>query len=329
MLTYPQQRPRRLRWSRTLREMVRENHLQIKDLIYPLFVTEGKDIQNPVESMPNIYQFSPEHLLKEVERAYKLGISAIILFGIPRRKDPQASSAYDPDGAVQEAVRSLKKFFPDMLVITDVCLCQYTDHGHCGLVRNGEVLNDETLEVLSKVALSHAEAGADIVAPSDMMDGRVNALRSALDNRGFEHISILSYAVKYFSAFYGPFRHAAESAPGFGDRSSYQMDAGNVREAVKEALLDVREGADMLMVKPALSYLDVVRAIKENTEVPVAAYNVSGEYSMVKAAAERGWLEERSIVLEMLLSMKRAGADLIFTYHALDVAGWLREEGMY
>lgn len=322
-MAFPLERSRRLRRSEVLREMVRESSLQVKDLVYPLFVVEGQNIKNPVESMPGIYQFSAENLLKEVERIYNLGIRAVILFGVPEGKNPQASSAYDPQGVVQKAIQVLKKNFPELLVITDVCLCQYTDHGHCGIVKDGEILNDTTIEVLGKVAISHAEAGADIVAPSDMMDGRVKALRTALDSKGFEDISIISYAVKYFSAFYGPFRHAAESAPGFGDRSSYQMDPGNVREALKEAFQDINESADILMVKPALSYLDVVRVIKDNTNVPTAAYNVSGEFSMIKAAASHGWLEEKKVVLEMLLSMKRAGADIIFTYHAPDVAGWL------
>lgn len=325
-MEFPAVRPRRLRISEAMRRLVRETDLLPRDFIYPLFTTNGVNIKNPIASMPGVFQLSVDNILQEGVECLKLGIRAVILFGIPAYKDEKGSSGYDPDEAVQKAAAALKRECPELIVITDVCLCEYTSHGHCGLVADGEVLNDPTLGLLAKVALSHARAGADIIAPSDMMDGRVQAIRSALDEHGYSHLPILSYAVKYASAFYGPFRDAAGSAPQFGDRRSYQMDPGNVREALKEIGQDLAEGADMLMVKPALAYLDVIKAVKENTGVPVAAYNVSGEYAMVKAAAQKGWIDERKVALEMLLGMKRAGADLILTYYAKEAAAWLKEE---
>ena len=325
-MQFPTIRPRRLRQSAALRRLVRETAVSVSDLIYPLFVTHGKDIKQPIASMPGVYQMSPEHILQEGEKCLELGIPAIMLFGLPAYKDEKGSSAYDPQEIVPQAVQLLKRELPELLVMTDVCLCGYTSHGHCGVIENGQVHNDSTLPLLAQTALAHAQAGADMVAPSDMMDGRVAAIRKLLDQHRYEEVPVLSYAVKYASAFYGPFRQAADSTPQFGDRRSYQMDPANVREALKEVEQDLAEGADLVMVKPALSYLDVIRAVKEKTNVPVVAYNVSGEYSLVKAAAEKGWLEERKIVLEMLLSMKRAGADIILTYHAKDAALWLREE---
>ena len=322
-MPFPQDRPRRLRRTETLRKMTRETSLHVSDLICPMFVVNGENVKSPVESMPGVYQVSVDNLLLEGAELMELGIPAVILFGVPVYKDAMASSGFDPKEAVQRGVAALKEKCPDLAVITDVCLCAYTSDGHCGLVKEGEIANDPTLQVLSQVALSHARAGADIVAPSDMMDGRVGAIRQALDNEGFENTGILSYAVKYASAFYGPFRDAADSTPSFGDRRTHQMDPANSREAVKEVLEDLQEGADMVMVKPALSYLDVIRDVKESVFCPVAAYNVSGEYSMIKAAARQGWLDERAVVLEKLLSMKRAGADLILTYHAKEAARWL------
>jgi len=306
--------------------MVRETEIEVKDLVYPLFVTPGRVVKNPVSSMPGIYQFSVDNLLKEGEEVVRLGIPAVLLFGVPEpgEKDEVATPAYIPEGIVQQAVRALKKEFPHLLVITDVCLCEYTSHGHCGIVDSGVILNDPTLELLARTALSHVEAGADMVAPSDMMDGRVAAIRKKLDAHGFTETPILSYAAKYASAFYGPFREAAGSAPQFGDRRSYQMDPANAREALREVAQDLEEGADIIMVKPALSYLDVIRQVKDNFNCPLAAYNVSGEYSMIKAAALQGWISEREVVMEVLTSIKRAGADLIITYFAKDVAGWLR-----
>lgn len=325
-MEFPIVRPRRLRASAALRSFVRETELLPRDLVYPLFATNGKNVKNPIASMPGVYQLSVDNIVREGEECLKLGIPAVILFGIPAYKDEKGTSAFDPSEAVQQAVSALKRQFPQLLVITDVCLCEYTSHGHCGLIEAGEVENDLTLSLLAQTALSHARAGADIVAPSDMMDGRVAAIRSALDEHGFVQTPIMSYAVKYASAFYGPFRDAAGSVPQFGDRRSYQMDPANCREALKEVALDLAEGADMLMVKPALSYLDVIRAVKTATNLPLAAYNVSGEYAMVKAAAEKGWLDERRVALEMLLSMKRAGADIILTYFAKEAAAWLKEE---
>lgn len=304
--------------------MVRETRLSVDQLIQPFFVTYGENMAHPVPSMPGVFRFSIDRLVPQVKETWDMGIPAVLLFGIPEKKDPLGSGAYDPDGIIQRAVRAIKEKVPEILVITDVCLCEYTDHGHCGVVRRGEILNDPTLELLCKEAISHVEAGADIVAPSDMMDGRVGAIRKALDEAGFSHIPILSYAVKYASAFYGPFRDAAESAPQFGDRRSYQMDPCNVREAVKEAQLDLEEGADILMVKPAMPYLDVIRVIRDTfPQVPLAAYNVSGEYSLVKAAAQLGWVDEERVMLEMLLAIKRAGADMIITYFAREAASLL------
>ena len=318
-------RPRRLRQSEGIRQMVREMHLSPGDLIYPLFVRHGENVRIPIQSMPGIAQLSVDQAVREAGEAMTLGIPAVILFGIPAAKDPVGLENFAEDGIVQQAVRALKTRYPKLVVITDVCLCEYTDHGHCGLVdpHTHEILNDDTLAVLQKVALSHAQAGADIVAPSGMLDGMVGAIRSALDGQSFTNIAILSYAVKYASAFYGPFRDAADGAPKFGDRKSHQMDPANVREARAEVALDVAEGADMVMVKPALCYLDVIRQTRQQCQLPVAAYNVSGEYAMLKAAAANGWLDERAAVLELLTSIKRAGADLILTYHAKDAAKWL------
>ena len=324
-------RPRRLRATPTLRAMVRETELNARDFIYPLFVRHGTG-RSEIRSMPGVYQLSVDESVREAEAAMNSGVNAVILFGIPAEKDPVGLENFDSNGIVQQTIRLIKKEIPEMVVVTDVCLCEYTDHGHCGVLNTGEhihlpegfVLNDETLEVLAKVAVSHAECGADIVAPSGMMDGMVGAIRSALDETGFENTPILSYAVKYASSFYGPFREAAEGAPKFGDRKSHQMDPANVREALREAALDIDEGADMLMVKPALAYLDVIRVVKDAyPELPMAAYNVSGEYSMIKAAAQNGWIDEAKATLETLTSIKRAGADLIITYHALDAAKWL------
>ncbi len=323
MSEFPQMRLRRLRRSEALRALVRETKVEVGDLIYPLFVVEGNKIKQEISSMPGQYRLSSDLLPKEVEDIAKLGIPAIILFGIPQKKDEVGSSAYHPKGVIQQAIRAIKKATPDLLVITDVCLCEYTSHGHCGVVVDGYVDNDKTLELLAKTALSHAEAGADMVAPSDMMDGRVKAIRQALDGNGFQNIPIMAYAAKYASAFYGPFREAAESAPQFGDRRSYQMDPPNWREALREVEQDIAEGADIVMVKPALPYLDVIRKVRDTFNHPLAAYSVSGEYAMVKAAAQQGWLDEKRIVLEMLTAIKRAGADIIITYYAKEAARWL------
>ncbi len=323
-MIFPSYRPRRLRKNAQLRSMVRETNLTVNDLIYPMFVIHGKKVRKEIPSMPGIFQLSVENLVKEARKVHELGIPAVILFGIPKIKDEVGSGAYDDKGIIQTAVRALKDKIPDLIVITDVCLCEYTDHGHCGIVEDGEILNDPTLELLAREAVSHAKAGADLVAPSDMMDGRVGAIREALDEEGFDEIPIMSYAVKYSSAFYGPFRDAAESPPSFGDRSSYQMDPANTREAMREAELDVLEGADFLMVKPALPYLDIIYRIREEFDHPLAAYNVSGEFSMIKAAAKLGWLDEKKVMMESLTSIKRAGADLILTYWAKDAAKVLR-----
>ncbi len=317
---FPDIRPRRLRSNDLIRTMVRETSLAPDDFIYPLFVTHGRGIKKEISSMPGNFQQSIENIVKDCEEARSLGIPAVILFGIPARKDEAASEAYSPDGIVQRAIKAIKDKTPKMVVITDVCLCEYTSHGHCGIVKNGVVQNDPTLELLAKEAVSHAEAGADMVAPSDMMDGRVAAIRKALDSRGFQHIPIMSYAVKYASGFYGPFREAAESAPQFGDRRSYQMDPPNSREAMREAALDIEEGADIIMVKPALSYLDIIYRVRQRFDIPIAAYNVSGEFSMVKAAGRLGWMDEERVMMEILTSIKRAGADLILTYHAKEAA---------
>jgi len=325
---FPIRRLRRLRASEALRRMVRETTLSVDDFILPLFVRPGRGVRRAVKSMPGNFQLSVDELVKEAREVARLAIPAIILFGIPQRKDAAARSATAPDGIVQQAVRAVKDACPELVVITDVCLCEYTSHGHCGLVveRRGlrVIDNDATLEVLAKMALSHAEAGADMVAPSDMMDGRVACIRQSLDGAGFTHIPIMAYSAKHASTFYGPFREAAESPPKFGDRRSYQMDPANANEALREVALDIDEGADIVMVKPALAYLDVIWRVKERFGVPVAAYNVSGEFAMVKAASARGWLEEKPLVLEILTSIKRAGADLILTYFAKDAARWLR-----
>jgi porphobilinogen synthase len=322
--SFPRTRPRRLRGSTTLRRMVRETRVSVDDLIYPLFVAPGRDVKHEIASMPGNFHWSVDRLPAEMEEIAGLGIPAVLLFGLPEEKDAVGSGAYAEAGVVQQAVRAIKAAAPELLVITDLCLCEYTSHGHCGVTRDGEVLNDPTLELLARTAVSHAAAGADIVAPSDMMDGRVGAIRAALDAEGFTGTPILSYAAKYASAFYGPFREAADSAPQFGDRRGYQMDPANRREALKEVRLDLEEGADMVMVKPALAYLDVISDVRAATDVPIAAYNVSGEYAMVKAATAQGWIDERRVVLETLTGFKRAGADMILTYHALDVARWLR-----
>jgi len=323
MSSFPELRLRRLRRTEALRALVRETKVEIGDLVYPLFVVEGSQAKQEITSMPGICRYSNDLLPAEVEGIAKLGIPAIMLFGIPEKKDEIGSSAYHPEGVIQQAIRTIKKAAPELLVVTDVCLCEYTSHGHCGVVVDGDVDNDKTLELLAKTALSHAEAGADVVAPSDMMDGRVKAIRETLDGNGFQHIPILAYAAKYASAFYGPFREAAESAPQFGDRRSYQMDPPNWREALREVAQDIAEGADIVMVKPALPYLDVIHKVRDTFNHPLAAYSVSGEYAMMKAAAEQGWLDERGIVLETLTAIKRAGADIIITYHAKEAARWL------
>ena len=319
-------RPRRLRLSAPLRVMVRENHVCLNDLIYPIFVVPGTNVKEEIPSMPGCYHLSVDNAVRLAEDIYALGLRAIEVFGLPAYKDEIGSSAWDPQSPVQCAIRAIKKALPDMVIVGDVCLCQYTTHGHCGHLEGHYVDNDKTLKLLQKVAVSQAEAGADIIAQSDMLDGRVAAIREALDAHGFINVSIMSYAVKYASGYYGPFRDAADSAPQFGDRRQYQMDPANVREALKEVDLDLMEGADIIMVKPALAYLDVVRQVRDHIHHPVAVYNVSGEYAMVKAAAANGWIDEKRIVLETLTSMKRAGADIIITYHALDAARWLKEE---
>jgi porphobilinogen synthase len=321
---FPEYRARRLRRNDTMRRMVRETHLRVDDLIYPMFSAFGKNIKKEIVSMPGIFQQSIEHIVAEANEVHALGIPAVILFGIPETKDAVGQDAYSETGIIQETIRAIKTAVPELTVITDVCLCEYTDHGHCGVIKDGDVDNDATLQLLAAEALSHARAGADIIAPSDMMDGRVAAIREILDANDFSHIPIMSYAVKYASAYYGPFRDAAESTPQFGDRRSYQMDPANRREAFREAALDVKECADFLMVKPALAYLDILRDIKERFDLPLVAYNVSGEYSMIKAAAAKGWIDEERVMMETLLGMKRAGADLIITYHAKDAAQVLK-----
>ncbi len=325
MVAFPQLRLRRLRRTEVMRALVRENRVDPGDFVEPIFVEEGKDIKREISSMPGIFRFSPDMLAAEVEEVARLKIPAVILFGIPQEKDEQGSKAWDPDGVVPQAIRAIKKAVPELIVITDVCLCEYTSHGHCGVISGDEVDNDATLPLLARMSLAHAEAGADIVAPSDMMDGRVGAIRHTLDTRGFQQVPILAYAAKYASAFYGPFREAAESTPQFGNRRSYQMDPANSREALREVAADIAEGADIVMVKPALPYLDIIRRVRETYDYPIAAYNVSGEYAMVKAAAQRGWLNESQVVLEALTAIKRAGADIILTYHARDAARWLLE----
>ncbi|HEY1266625.1 MAG TPA: porphobilinogen synthase [Candidatus Binatia bacterium] len=323
-MDFPAYRPRRLRRNERFRSMMRETALAPTNFIYPLFVGGGNNSSRPVPSMPGVAQLSVDRAVKECEEAATLGIPAVILFGIPEHKDGVGAEAYSDNGFVQQAVRAIKERVPEILVVTDVCLCEYTDHGHCGVIKNGDVDNDATLELLVKEALSHAGAGADIVAPSDMMDGRVGAIRKALDREGFEQVAIMAYAAKYASGFYAPFRDAAESTPQFGDRRSYQMDPANADEALREVELDIREGADIVMVKPAMTYLDIVYRVKQKFGYPVAAYNVSGEYSLIKAAAQNGWIDERRIVMELLLSIRRAGADMILTYFAKDAARELR-----
>ncbi len=322
---FPQFRARRIRGKEVFRNMVRETSLSVNDLIYPMFSAYGKGIRKEVSSMPGIYQQSIEYIVEEAQAAHEQGVPAVLLFGIPDRKDAVGSGAYARDGIIQETIRALKKDVPGLAVITDVCMCEYTDHGHCGVIKDGDVDNDATLELLCKEALSHAHAGADMVAPSDMMDGRVAAIRETLDKNDFNHIPVMSYAVKYASGYYGPFREAAESTPQFGDRRSYQMDPGNRLEAIREAQMDVEEGADIIMVKPGLPYLDIVREIRNEFNLPVAVYNVSGEYSMIKAAAQMGWIDEERVTMETMLSFKRAGADLILTYHAVEVAKLLHK----
>ncbi|MGM7682437.1 porphobilinogen synthase [Cytobacillus sp. Hm23] len=319
-------RYRRLRQTANVRRMVRETHLHVEDFIYPLFVVEGENQKNPVSSMPGVYQYSLDRLNEEVAEIVELGVPSVIVFGVPNEKDDVGSQAYHDHGIVQDAIRQLKASFPELVVIADTCLCQYTDHGHCGIIQDGQVLNDPSLNLLVKTAISQAKAGADIIAPSNMMDGFVAAIRQGLDEAGFEYIPIMSYGVKYASAFYGPFRDAAHGAPQFGDRKTYQMDPANRLEALREAQSDVEEGADFLIVKPALSYLDIIRDMQNNINIPIVAYNVSGEYSMIKAAAQNGWLNEQEVVLEKLTSMKRAGVDLIITYFAKDAARWLTEK---
>lgn len=317
---------RRLRTSPNIRAFVRETKIDLRDLVYPVFVIEGENIKNAVESMPGIYQYSVDRLDEELERVSRKGIKAILIFGIPGYKDEKASEAYNKDGVTQRAVRHIKEKYPDLIVIADVCLCEYTSHGHCGLVRNGNILNDETLKLLCKMSISLVEAGADIIAPSDMMDGRVGAIRQALDEKDFINTPIMAYSAKYASAYYGPFREAADSAPKFGDRKSYQMDSANAKMAMREIQYDIDEGADIVMVKPALAYLDVIKEASVRFDHTIAAYNVSGEYSMVKAAANMGWIDEKKIVLENITAIKRAGAKIIITYHALDIADWLSEK---
>ena len=327
-MQFPAYRPRRLRASKVLRDMVRETTLDAGDLIYPLFVHHGTGVRNEIGSMPGVFQLSVDQLEREANELLELGVPAVILFGLPESKDEGGTGAFDPDGIVQQGLRELKAKAPELYRITDVCMCEYTSHGHCGILDDrGCVINDVTLELLAQTAVSHVEAGADMVAPSDMMDGRVAAIRAALDAEGYEMTPIMAYSAKYAGGFYGPFREAADSAPAFGDRRAYQMDVGNGNEAVRETAMDIAEGADIVMVKPAMAFLDLVWRVKHEFGYPTAAYNVSGEYSMVKAAAEKGWIDERAVVLDTLYSMKRAGADLILTYHAKDVARWLREEG--
>ena len=323
MSYFPIYRPRRLRANENLRRLVRETQLSVDDLIYPMFVVHGIDVASEIPSMPGCYQYSVDRLVREVKELAALRIPGVLLFGIPESKDSIGSEAYADDGIIQRAVRAVKDAVPELLVMTDVCLCEYTDHGHCGVIHEGTVLNDPTLDLLVKESLSHVRAGVDVIAPSDMMDGRVGAIRQALDENGYDQIPIMAYSAKYASAFYGPFREAAESAPQFGDRRAYQMDPPNVEEALREVALDIEEGADILMVKPALAYLDVLSQVKAHFQVPVAAYNVSGEYSMIKAAGQNGWIDENRVALELLTSIKRAGADIILTYFAKSVVEWL------
>lgn len=319
-MLFPDYRPRRMRENKAFRRMVRETRLNVENLILPLFAVNGKDVKNPIASMPGVYQFSTDHLVNVANHAFELGIPAIILFGVPDKKDALGTQAYAKGGVVQEAIKAIKNKVPDMAVITDVCLCAYTDHGHCGIVEGDRIDNDASLDLLARTAVSHAQAGADMVAPSDMMDGRVAEIRSALDEENLSRVPIMSYAAKYSSAYYGPFRDAAESAPQFGDRRTYQMDPANSQEAIREVSMDVEEGADIVMVKPALPYLDIICRIRDEFDLPVAAYNVSGEYAMVKAAAKMGWIDGQSVMMETLMAIKRAGADMILTYFALEAA---------
>jgi porphobilinogen synthase len=322
--SFPVIRPRRLRQSPALRRLVAETHLNVAQLVLPLFARSGRQLRRPVDAMPGVFQLSPDEVVRDAAAAHALGVPAVLLFGIPDRKDAKASGAYAVNGIVQQTVRRLKQELPTLLVLTDVCLCEYMEHGHCGIVKGGRILNDPSLKLLAQTAVSHAEAGADLVAPSDMMDGRVGAIRTALDAAGYTDTPIMSYAAKFASAFYGPFREVAESTPKFGDRRSYQMDAANGREALREVALDIQEGADLVMVKPALAYLDVIQRVKTEFGLPTAAYAVSGEHAMIKAAAARGWIDERAVTLESLLAMRRAGADILITYAAVEVAGWLK-----
>ncbi|MGG4491673.1 porphobilinogen synthase [Metabacillus idriensis] len=319
-------RHRRLRTTSSMRSIVRETHLHAEDFIYPIFVVEGEKKRNEVKSMPGVDQISLDYLDAEMQEVSDLGIKSVIVFGVPDKKDEVGSQAYHDHGIVQRAITQIKENFPDLVVIADTCLCQFTDHGHCGIVKEGKILNDPTLDLLARTAVSQAKAGADIIAPSNMMDGFVAAIRHGLDEAGFEDVPVMSYGIKYSSAFYGPFRDAAHSTPQFGDRKTYQMDPANRMEALREAESDLLEGADFLIVKPALSYLDIIRDVKNNFNVPIVAYNVSGEYAMIKAAAQNGWVDEKAIVMEMMISMKRAGVDMILTYHAKDAARWLKEQ---
>lgn len=324
---FPEVRMRRLRRTQNIRNMMQEVQLNMNDYIYPIFVIEGEDIKKEISSMPGIYQFSLDHLLEEVQRAVDAGVIAIMLFGIPAKKDECGSEAYNDEGIIQQAVRLVRANYPELVISTDVCMCEYTSHGHCGIIKGETVDNDSTLELLAKIAVSHAKAGADILAPSDMMDGRIGVIRDALDEAGYKDVIIMAHAVKYASGFYGPFRDAAESTPHFGDRKSYQMDpASGSRQAMQEIALDIEEGADMVIVKPSLAYLDLISMARENTFVPVVAYNVSAEYSMVKAAAQNGWIDEKTIVLEIMNAFKRAGAKMVITYHAIDLGNWLKEK---
>lgn len=320
------ERTRRLRMNETVRNMVRENHVRVDELIYPVFVIEGENICNPVESMPGINQYSLDRLPEELDQVVDAEIPAVLLFGIPAHKDEVGSGAYDEKGIVPQAIRLIRERYENLVIIADVCLCEYTSHGHCGLIRHGEILNDETLPLLAKASVAYAKAGADIVAPSDMMDKRVAAIRQGLDEEGFIHTPIMSYSAKFASGYYGPFRDAAHSAPGFGDRKTYQMDCANGEEAMREVEQDIAEGADIVIAKPALAYMDIIKEIKKRFNIPIVAYNVSGEYAMVKAAAQNGWIDEKKIVMENMIGLKRAGAKMIITYHALDVARWLKEE---
>ena len=326
MVSFPELRLRRVREHEPLRRMVRETTLSPSNFIYPMFVTHGQGLRQPIEPMPGCFHFSIDQLVQDVAESADLGIPGVLLFGLPAEKDPMGSEGYDPEGIIQEAVRAIKREVPGMMVITDVCMCEYTDHGHCGIIDNGKVDNDATLELLARTAVTQVQAGADMVAPSAMMDGQVKAIRDSLDGHGYTDVPVMGYAAKYASAFYGPFRVAAGSTPQFGDRRSYQMDPANAREAMREIESDIAEGADIIMVKPALSYLDVIRRARDRFDHPLAAYNVSGEYSMVKAAGARGWIDEKRITLEMLTSIKRAGADFILSYHAKEVSQWLRDE---